>query len=95
MKIAERLRNPNLFMTKAYVAGEWIAAETGASFPVHDPATGAVLAELPALSERETRDAIIAAEQAWPAWRARSNRAILVVVTIDALWTIKRPEWWP
>ena len=80
MKIAERLRNPNLFMTKAYVAGEWITAESGASFPVHDPATGAVLAELPALSERETRDAIIAAEQAWPAWRARpaENRASIL-----------------
>jgi succinate-semialdehyde dehydrogenase/glutarate-semialdehyde dehydrogenase len=70
-------------------------------FPVHDPATGAVLAELPALSERETRDAIIAAEQAWPAWRARSaeNRAnilerwhVLILENVDDLAVILTME---
>ena len=41
------------------------------TFPVHDPATGEVLAEVPRNGAAETRRAIAAAERGAPAWRAR------------------------
>ncbi|WP_413770286.1 aldehyde dehydrogenase family protein, partial [Vibrio vulnificus] len=45
-----------------------------------DPATGEVLARVPALQGVETRRAIEAAERVWPAWRARpaAERAALL-----------------
>src|SRR4029077_16676001 len=49
-------------------------ADSGATFPVHDPATGEVLAEVPRMGASETRRAIEAAAAALPAWRARPAR---------------------
>jgi succinate-semialdehyde dehydrogenase/glutarate-semialdehyde dehydrogenase len=35
---------PDLLRTRAYVAGAWVEADDGASFPVVNPATGETLA---------------------------------------------------
>jgi succinate-semialdehyde dehydrogenase / glutarate-semialdehyde dehydrogenase len=59
-----------LLRTEAYVDGRWTLADSGASFPVLDPATGETIAEVPRLGPAETRRAIAAAERAFPAWRA-------------------------
>ena len=59
---------------KAYVGGEWIDADSGATFPVLNPATGEVIADVPRLGAAETRRAIEAAERAYPAWRARTAK---------------------
>jgi succinate-semialdehyde dehydrogenase / glutarate-semialdehyde dehydrogenase len=61
----------DLLRTRAFVGGEWIDADSGATFPVLNPATGAVVAELPRLGVAETRRAIEAAQTALPAWKAR------------------------
>ena len=53
------------------MGGRWIDADAGETFPVHDPATGDVIAEVPRLGVAETRRAIDAAQEALPAWRAR------------------------
>ncbi|KGE78310.1 NAD-dependent succinate-semialdehyde dehydrogenase [Halomonas sp. ND22Bw] len=68
----------DLLIDKAYVAGQWRAAER--RFPVTDPATGEVLAEVPDLSADDAREAVAAAEAAWPAWRrlAAKERAALL-----------------
>ena len=60
-----------LLRTRGYIDGAWAAADSGATFPVHDPATGEVLAEVPRMGAAETRRAIEAAAAALPAWRAR------------------------
>ena len=60
-----------LLRDRAYIDGAWAAADSGATFPVHDPATGEVLAEVPRMGAAETRRAIEAAAAALPAWRAR------------------------
>jgi succinate-semialdehyde dehydrogenase/glutarate-semialdehyde dehydrogenase len=52
------------------LGGKWIAADSGATLAVSDPATGAVLAEVPNCGAAETRRAIAAADAALPAWRA-------------------------
>jgi succinate-semialdehyde dehydrogenase/glutarate-semialdehyde dehydrogenase len=63
------LRDGALLRTRGYVDGAWIEADTGASFPVVNPATGETLAELPRMGVSETRRAIEAADRAYPAWR--------------------------
>ena len=63
------LSDPDLFRTRAYIDGGWVAADSGATFPVVNPATGEALAQLPRLGAAETRRAIEAAERALPAWQ--------------------------
>lgn len=65
---------PELFRTRAYVAGSWVQADSGRTFPVTDPATGRLVAEVPRLGAAETRRAIAAAEEAWPGWRGRTAK---------------------
>jgi MFS family permease len=59
------LRDPRLFRQRCYVDGRWIEAESGATVPVTNPATGEVLGTVPKLGKVETRAAIQAAERAW------------------------------
>jgi len=65
------LTDPDLFRTKACVAGQWIAADSARTFEVRNPATGEVLGTVPDCGAAETRRAIEAAQAAWPAWRER------------------------
>ncbi len=58
-----------LLRSRAYIDGAWVEADSGATFPVADPASGEVLAHVPRLGAVETRRAIAAAERAYPAWR--------------------------
>ncbi|MBI1210875.1 MAG: succinate-semialdehyde dehydrogenase [Alphaproteobacteria bacterium] len=69
-----QLKDPSLVKDKAYVDGAWIAADSGATFEVTNPANGKVLAKLPDLLEAETRRAIEAANAAWPAWAAKTAK---------------------
>ncbi|WP_288756989.1 NAD-dependent succinate-semialdehyde dehydrogenase [uncultured Brevundimonas sp.] len=57
----------NLLRQHALIAGEPIAAN-GGGIAVDDPATGAVIGHVPDLGEAETRRAIQAATEAFPAW---------------------------
>ena len=60
-----------LLRRQGYVDGAWIDADSGETFPVTNPASGEVLAEVPRMGAAETRRAIEAAERALPAWRER------------------------
>ena len=64
------LQDPSLMASHAYVAGQWIAADSGKTVPVVDPATGTVIAQVPDMGAAETRRAIEAAQAAWGPWRA-------------------------
>jgi succinate-semialdehyde dehydrogenase/glutarate-semialdehyde dehydrogenase len=64
------LREPSLLRREAFVDGRWVAADSGETFPVDDPATGATIAEVPRMGRAETRRAIEAARRAYHAWRA-------------------------
>lgn len=61
----------DLLRASAYVDGRWTDADSGATFPVRNPATGETIVEVPRLGAEETRRAIQAAERALPAWKAR------------------------
>lgn len=74
------LKDPALLRERAFVAGEWQAADGGATLEVRNPATGALIGTVPAMGAAETRRAIDAANAAWPAWRkktAKERAAIL------------------
>jgi succinate-semialdehyde dehydrogenase/glutarate-semialdehyde dehydrogenase len=63
---------PLAFRTDAYIDGQW---RTGAKrFPVYNPATQDVIAEVPDLGAGETEEAIAAAHAAFPKWAAKSAK---------------------
>ncbi|MGJ7457252.1 NAD-dependent succinate-semialdehyde dehydrogenase [Halomonas sp. MA07-2] len=76
---------PDILIPKAFIAGEWRDAE--ARFAVTDPASGENLAEVPDLTADDARDAVAAADAAWPAWRKRTakERAGLLRAWYDAI----------
>jgi succinate-semialdehyde dehydrogenase/glutarate-semialdehyde dehydrogenase len=65
------LKDSDLFRQQAYIAGHWCDADSRKSFPVNNPANWEVLAHVPDMGAAETRRAIEAAKEAWPAWRAK------------------------
>jgi succinate-semialdehyde dehydrogenase/glutarate-semialdehyde dehydrogenase len=62
------------FRQRAFIGGEWVDSDSGATFAVHDPATGAVLGFVPDLGAAEARRAIAAAKQALPIWRGKTAK---------------------
>ena len=66
------LKDPSLLKTDSLINGQWIK---GASrFDVHDPSTGAKLADVANLGAAEAEAAIAAADAAWPAWRTKTGK---------------------
>jgi succinate-semialdehyde dehydrogenase/glutarate-semialdehyde dehydrogenase len=74
LKTTLKLNKPGLLREQAYIDGAWVSAADGASFPVTNPADGSLVAHVPQLGVAETRQAIEAADAAWPAWRAKTAK---------------------
>ncbi len=68
------LRDPSLLETRAFVAGEWVEAEDGATFAVINPARGDVIAKVADLGRTDAARAIEAAAEAMKAWAARTAK---------------------
>lgn len=66
------LQNPSLLIERVFIDGEWVAANSGATLPVDNPATGAIIGVVPDCGARETEAAIAAAQAAYPTWRAKT-----------------------
>jgi succinate-semialdehyde dehydrogenase/glutarate-semialdehyde dehydrogenase len=62
------LSDPSLLKAQCLIGGEWVGTP---ALEVRNPATGALLGRVPDLGAAETRDAIEAAQQAFPAWSGR------------------------
>jgi succinate-semialdehyde dehydrogenase/glutarate-semialdehyde dehydrogenase len=70
----------DLLLRQGYLDGDWVDADSGATFAVVNPATGDVVAEVPRMGTAETRRAIEAAQRALPGWRgmlAKERAAIM------------------
>jgi succinate-semialdehyde dehydrogenase/glutarate-semialdehyde dehydrogenase len=67
-----QLNDPSLLKTDALIDGQWVKGT--ARFDVHDPATGAKLADVANLGPKEAEQAIAAADAAWPAWRSKTAK---------------------
>lgn len=68
------LRDPRLFVDKAYINGHWVASSSKNTFEVKNPATGEVIGTVPESSTEDLNEAIQAASDAFPLWRAQSGR---------------------
>src|SRR5690606_31234170 len=60
--------------TGLLVGGAWRPAQDGGTFAVHDPATGAELFDVADATPADGLDALAAADEALPAWRAVAPR---------------------
>ena len=69
-----KLRDPSLFRQQCHVGGEWLDADDKGTIAVVNPATGGVLGSIPKMGTDETRRAIVVADAALPAWRARTAK---------------------
>ncbi|CAE6858930.1 Glutarate-semialdehyde dehydrogenase [Paraburkholderia aspalathi] len=68
------LKDPDLLRMQCPIGGAWRDALDGKTIDVTDPATGAKLGTVPAMTGVETREAIAAADAALPAWRSRTAK---------------------
>lgn len=69
-----QLKDPSLFRQQAYIDGNWVDADQGASNAIRNPANGEIIAHVPDMGADETRRAIAAADAALPAWRAKTAK---------------------
>ncbi|MEK6245060.1 MAG: NADP-dependent succinate-semialdehyde dehydrogenase [Pseudomonadota bacterium] len=81
------LKDPTLFREQCYLDGAWTLADSGKTFAVDNPATGATIGSVPEMGAAETRRAIEAANRSWPAWRAKTakERAMLLRKWFDLM----------
>jgi succinate-semialdehyde dehydrogenase/glutarate-semialdehyde dehydrogenase len=75
-----KLKDPKLLRQQAYINGEWLDADNGATLAVTNPATGEQLGTIPLMGAAETKRAIAAANAAWPAWRKKSAKERAVIL---------------
>ncbi len=73
------------FRTDAYINGEWRGSAK--RFPVYNPATQEVIAQVPDLGASDCEDAIAAADAAFPAWAAKTakERAAIMRAWYEAM----------
>ncbi|SEM51767.1 Aldehyde dehydrogenase family protein, partial [Variovorax sp. YR750] len=64
------LSRPDLQRTENFIAGEWLCSASGRTLDVTDPATDALVAQVPDSDAADARAATDAAHAAFPAWRA-------------------------
>jgi succinate-semialdehyde dehydrogenase / glutarate-semialdehyde dehydrogenase len=72
--LADQLKDKKLFREACYVDGAWVQAKSGGTVPVDNPATGEIIGSVPKLGAAETREAIEAANRAFPAWSKKTGK---------------------
>lgn len=73
--LADRLKDRALLRTQAFIDGAWVDADSGATVPIQNPATGETIASVARCGTAETRRAILAAERAQIGWRKLTAKA--------------------
>ncbi len=73
------LKDPSLLKTDGLINGQWVKAPTAGGsapsrFDVLDPATGEKLADVANLGAADAEAAIVCANAAWPAWKAKTAK---------------------
>lgn len=87
MTIAQQLKDPSLFTELCYIDGKWVGANSAATTPVDNPATGEIIGNVSKCSTGETQDAIAAADLAFKSWRRKTagERAALLERWFDLI----------
>src|SRR5882724_5993603 len=72
--LASELKDARLFRETCYIDGQWVQASSGQTLNVDNPATGEIIGTVPKLGAAETRQAIEAANRAFPAWSKKTAK---------------------
>ncbi|PJF04645.1 NAD-dependent succinate-semialdehyde dehydrogenase [Acinetobacter seifertii] len=75
------LQSTELFQQQAYINGQWLAAQSNATVPVTNPATGEEIGTIPNMGGAEATQAVEAAYTALQSWKALTaqNRADILL----------------
>lgn len=75
------LQSTELFQQQAYINGQWLAAQSNATVPVTNPATGEEIGTIPNMGAAEATQAVEAAYTALKSWKALTaqNRADILL----------------
>jgi succinate-semialdehyde dehydrogenase/glutarate-semialdehyde dehydrogenase len=72
--IPKLLKDPELFQEKGFINGQWVGSSSGELFPVHNPATGELIAQVVNMTTKEAQAAIDAAQAAFEPWKNRTAK---------------------
>jgi succinate-semialdehyde dehydrogenase / glutarate-semialdehyde dehydrogenase len=67
-----KLKDSSLWKEQGLINGQWVAADSGQTTDIHNPANGELLGKVPVMATGETRRAIEAAHAAMPAWSKKT-----------------------
>lgn len=79
--VMQNITNRSLLPAAALINGAWVTAADGKTVAVDNPATGGIIAQVPALAAAAARQAIDAANAAWPAWKATTAKTRSAILT--------------
>ncbi|TDG14879.1 NAD-dependent succinate-semialdehyde dehydrogenase [Seongchinamella unica] len=69
------LSDPSLLKSQAYINGQWVDADNGATFAVTNPANGELIVEVAKAGAAETARAVAAADEAMRSWKRQPAKA--------------------
>ena len=69
------LKDPTLLQHQAYIDGQWVDADDGATVAVTNPVNGELIVEIARVGAAETRRAIEAAKAAMQGWKRQPAKA--------------------
>jgi len=72
--VPEFIVDRNLFRSRCYIDGEWVAAQGERVISIFNPSTGRLIGNVPELDEAGARRAVAAAHNAFLAWRAKTAK---------------------
>lgn len=72
--IRKLLKDPGLFKEEAFINGKWVKAQSESRFPVHNPATGELIAQVSNFGSPEAELAITSAENALQEWKNKTGK---------------------
>lgn len=72
-RIGSRLSEGDIFR-KAFIGGAWKDAHSNQTFPVHNPATSEIIAEVPDMNRDDVLEAISQAHSAQKLWRSTTAK---------------------
>jgi succinate-semialdehyde dehydrogenase/glutarate-semialdehyde dehydrogenase len=70
--IRSLLKDTGLFKEQAFINGKWVSSTK--TFSVNNPATDEIIAAVSNMGSKEAEQAIVAAEEALPAWRSKTGK---------------------
>jgi succinate-semialdehyde dehydrogenase/glutarate-semialdehyde dehydrogenase len=72
--IRKLLKDPSLFKEEAFINGKWVKSSSGKTFPINNPATNEIIAQVANLDATDAEKAIAAANEAFPKWKGITGK---------------------